>query len=170
MPSFSSGDYVVHPGQGVCEITRVIEVETVSGPKLQYEMHPMCGPRIRICYPVDNESSLRKPVSKSEASRLIDGMPQLASDGFSDQHTWSVEEHFMNRLHHGDCSDVLCTVKTMYERIGERTASGKGSKACYERIFKLARERAFFELGLALDKSFDEVEQLVEASFARAAR
>ena len=181
MARFAKGDYVVHPGQGICEVGGIVERTVVLAvspgdgageaqpqTRLEYELYPATGARMRICFPVEKECDLRAPVSRREAQQLIEELPHLTADGFTDPHTWTVEEYFMAGLRHGDCRDALRTAKTMHDRMEATRASGKKPKVCYDRIFKAARERAFAELGIALGKTPDEVEQLVEASFAAA--
>lgn len=170
MPRFRKGDYVVHPGQGVCEVAGVVERPVEQATALVYELYPAAGPRMRICFPVDREAQLRPPVDRHEALRLIDEMPAMADDAFNDPHAWSVEEHYMANLRQGTCRDALRTAKTMHDLVERAHASGKKPKVCYERIFKTARDRAFLELGVALDKTPEEVERLVERSFAAAGR
>ena len=176
---FAKGDYVVHPGQGVCEVAGVAErlfvpltsadapeVDTQPQTRLEYELYPVSGPRLRICFPIEKEDDLRAPVSRTEALALIRELPSLQDDPFTDPHAWTVEEHFVVGLRHGDCREALRIAKTMRARIEETRASGRKPKVCYDRIFKAARERALVELGIALGKTTQEVEQLLEASLA----
>jgi|GEM_PF-58576 len=183
MARFAKGDYVVHPGQGMCEVGGIVERAftppvPASGPdaqpqaqtRLEYELYPASGPRMRICFPVEKECDLRAPVSCDEALALISGLPRLEDDAYTDPHTWTVEEHFMQGLRHGDCREALRIAKTMHDRMEETRAAGKKPKVCYDRIFKAARDRAFAELGIALGKTPQEVELLIQESFAAAGR
>lgn len=166
MPRYAKGDYVVHPGQGVCEVDRIVEHEFNGTSRLEYELYPAVGPRMRICFPVSNEDALRPVVARREAQALVAEMPTMANDAFCDPKSWAVEEHFRDGLRHGDCRDALRIAKTMHDRMERERARGKRPKACYERIFKEARERALVELGVALGRSRDEVDSMIEARFA----
>ncbi len=166
MPRFCTGDYVVHPGQGVCEVGGVVEHEFNGALRLEYELYPQVGARMRICFPVEREEHLRPLVKKHEALGLISSMPSMANDAFSDPKSWAVEEHFRDGLRHGDCRDALCIAKTMHDRMERERARGKRPKSCYERIFKEACERALVELGVVLGTTQDEVGRMIEARFA----
>lgn len=166
MPRYVKGDYVVHPGQGVCEVGDLVEHEFDGAARLEYELYPAVGTRMRICFPVDKEASLRPIVARREAMALVAELPTLTDDSFSDPKSWAVEEHFMVVLRHGDCRDALRTAKTMHNRMETERARGKRPKACYERIFKEARARALVELGIALGKPTDEVDRMIERRLA----
>ncbi len=176
MPKYAKGDYVVHPGQGVCVVEGIVPVAYPDGQegtdgsssRLMYEMYPVSGSRMRICFPVDNESALRRPVGTREARKLIAQMPQLEDDTFDDRHSWAMEEHFMLGLRNGDCRDALQVLKTMYDRLHAACPRGKKPPVCYGRIYKAAHERVTCELGLALNVGPDEVDRLIEESFRAA--
>ena len=56
---YSVGDYLVHPGQGVCQVRDV-----TSGPQAVYQLLPI-GKRhpVHISFPVANEGRLRPVLS-----------------------------------------------------------------------------------------------------------
>lgn len=166
MPRYTKGDYVVHPGQGVCEVDGIVEHAWNGVSRQEYELYPAVGTRMRICFPVSNEAQLRPVVAHHEALALVAEMPTMANDGFSDSKGWAVEEHFRDGLRRGDCREALRIAKTMHDRMEEERSYGKKPKACYERIFKEARQRALVELGIALGASCDEVDSMIEARFA----
>ena len=168
MALYGKGDYVVHPGQGICEVTGILERASQDGTRLEYELYPLTGTRMRICFPVDNEQALRRPVDEREARRLIEMMPQMPDDPFSDSRGWMVEEHFSERIRHGDCRDALSAAKTMYGRMEAARSRGKNPQACYRRLYQMAWSRASEELACALGTSEERVSDLVERSFAKA--
>lgn len=177
MPKFAPGDYVVHPGQGLCSVEGVVkksgpqEEDAASGASTSgefYELFPVTGTRMRICYPVASEGQLLVPVAAREARELIKGMPAMDDDSFTDPHSWAVEEHFMANIRRGDCGQVLRTLKTMHDRMERAKSHGKKPSASYARIYKAAHERATAELGFALDAEPDRVDSMIAESFARA--
>lgn len=174
MSLYTKGDYVVHPGQGVCVVEGVVEHarSAEDDPALPveefYELYPASGARMRICFPVGNEETLRRPVGAREARDLIARMPGLDDDMFTDQHGWTVEEHFMASVRGGACEDVLRTLKTMHGRMEYAKAHGKKPSTSYARIYKAAHERATVELGFALHADPERVDRMIDDSFARA--
>ena len=78
---YQVGEYIVHPGQGVCK------VDEISGEAQETYMLLPVGVRhpIRISYPVASEGRLRPVLSKDEAEALIDEYPQMDTDDFTER-------------------------------------------------------------------------------------
>lgn len=165
---YAKGDYVVHPGQGVCQVEGVVENVVSAGGQAAgqrtcqlYQMSPVKVPRVRITYPVAQEDRLRPVISAKEARALIDGAARLDDDTFDSQQGWTLQEHFTEVLHAGDCREVLRVVKTMHDRMADAQVAGRKPRACYAAIFKDARQRLLGELSVALGLPDTEVERLI---------
>ena len=68
---YAIGEYLVHPGQGVCRVEDVTQ-----GAQAVYQLLPV-GKRhpVHISFPVANEGRLRPLLSRDEAQRLNDEYP-----------------------------------------------------------------------------------------------
>ena len=156
---YQVGEYIVHPGQGVCKVD-----EIVSEPMETYMLLPV-GVRhpIRISYPVASEGRLRPVLSKDEAEALIDEYPQMDTDDFTERSVALEEEHFKTQIRRGTCRDSVRVVKTFRRRIAEVRSRNKKPPVAYERILKQASERSLAELAIALDVTVDEVRSLFES-------
>lgn len=63
---FKVGEYIVHPGQGVCQV-----VEVGDGPSAAYKLLPVSRRHaLEISFPVSGESRLRPVVSADDAKAL----------------------------------------------------------------------------------------------------
>ena len=84
---YSVGDYLVHPGQGVCQVKDVTE-----GPQAVYQLLPV-GKRhpVHISFPVSNEDRLRPVLSRGEAEKIIESYPSMELDSFQARNN-SLEE------------------------------------------------------------------------------
>ena len=153
---YEVGDYVVHPGQGVCKVQGVAEE-----PRAVYELLPI-GQRhpMRISFPIASESKLRPVLSHDEAVSIIDGYPEMPVEEFTSRSNALEEEHFKNEIRRGTCLDSVRIVKTFRVRIAETKARNKKPPVAYERILKQATERSVSELAIALDVTQDEVKDL----------
>jgi len=153
------GEYIVHPGQGVCKVD-----EIVDQPQETYMLLPV-GTRhpMRISFPVASEGRLRPVLSKAEAEELIDEYPQMDVDGFTERSAALEEEHFKNQIRRGTCRDSVRVVKTFRRRIAEVRSRNKKPPVAYERILKQASERSLSELAIALDITPDDVRLLFES-------
>lgn len=155
---YQVGEYIVHPGQGVCKVD-----EIVSEPQDTYLLLPV-GVRhpIRISFPVSGEARLRPVLSRGEAEALIGEYPQMDTDDFSERSLALEEEHFKNKIRRGTCRDSVRVVKTFRKRIAEVRARNKKPPVVYERILKQASERSLSELAIALGVTPDDVRALFE--------
>ncbi len=157
---YQIGEYIVHPGQGVCR------VEDVSaGPEGTYKLLPM-GQRhaIHISFPVSNEDRLRPVLSADEAHEIIDQYPLMDVDDFTERNNSLEEQHFKQEIRNGSCRDAVRVVKTFVARIAEVESRNKKAPVAYERILKQARERSLQELSCALECSPEDVAALFEAA------
>lgn len=150
------GEYIVHPGQGVCKVD-----EIVAEPQETYMLLPV-GTRhsLRISFPVASEDRLRPVLSKAEAEALIGEYAQMDIDHHTERSIALEEEHFKKQIRNGSCRDSVRVVKTFRRRIAEVRSRNKKPPVVYERILKQASERSLAELAIALGMSTDDVRAL----------
>lgn len=157
---YEVGEYIVHPGQGVCKVEGIAE-----NPTAVYELMPI-GQRhpMKISFPVASEAKLRPVLSREEAQELIDQYPTIPVEDFRDRSNALEEEHFKNEIRRGTCRDTVRIVKTFRARIAQTKANNKKPPAAYERILKQASERSLSELAIALDTTPEDVMVLFQNS------
>lgn len=153
---YNIGQYIVHPGQGVCRVEGVVEEPTAV-----YKLMPV-GQRnpMRIIFPVASEGKLRPVLSHDEAMELIDQYATLQVDEYTDRSSALEEDHFKREIRQGTCRDTMRIVKTFRTRIAETRARNKKPPVVYERILKQASKRSLEELSVALGMSTDDVRML----------
>lgn len=150
---YEIGDFIVHPGQGVCQVEGMEE-----GPTPVYHLMPVHGRNpMLIKYPVASEANLRPVISAEEAQSLIEGFSTMEPDSFTDRSAVLEEKHFKSVIRHGSCVDVMRIAKTFTQRIAKVEAAHKKAPVIYERILKEAKERSMEELTCALDEDADQV-------------
>ena len=70
---YAVGEYVVHPGQGVCRVE-----EITAEPAASYQLLPITQRHsMRISFPVSSEDRLRPVLTHDEAARIIDSYPDI---------------------------------------------------------------------------------------------
>lgn len=162
---YEIGEYVVHPGQGVCRIEDVTE-----DPSPCYQLMPV-GERhpMRISYPVSSESRLRPVLSAEEARAIIDEYPTMEVESYSEHSGTLEEQHFKDEIRCGSCQDSVRIVKTFRERIDEVKSRNKKPPVAFDRILKLATARSLQELSVALDTTPEDVQALFQGALDAAA-
>lgn len=155
---YAIGDYIVHPGQGVCMVKDVVEDPTAC-----YQLLPL-GQRhpVTISFPVASEARLRPVLSADEARSIIFDYPLMEIDTFEARNNALEEEHFKNKIKNGSCRDSVCVAKTFHARIADLSARNKKPPVVYGRILKQARERSLAELAVALDCTPEDVVALFQ--------
>jgi CarD family transcriptional regulator len=158
---YNIGQYIVHPGQGVCRVEGVVEEPTAV-----YQLMPV-GQRnpMHIIFPVASEGKLRPVLSHDEAMELIDQYATLQVDEYTDRSSALEEDHFKREIRQGTCRDTMRIVKTFRTRIAETRARNKKPPVVYERILKQASKRSLEELSVALGMSTDDVRMLFEQRY-----
>lgn len=156
---YAIGEYLVHPGQGVCRVEGVSD-----GPQAVYQLLPV-GKRhpVHISFPVANEARLRPVLSRSEAERIVEIYPTIEVETYAARNNSLEEEHYKNEMREGSCEDCVRIVKTFKVRISELAARNKRPPVAYERILKEARERSSSELAVALGCTPEDVAELLRA-------
>ena len=156
---YAIGEYLVHPGQGVCRVEGVTD-----GPTAVYQLVPVSSRHpVHISFPIANEARLRPVLSRSEAERLIELYPALEPESFEARNNALEEEHYKAEIRGGSCRDCVRIAKTFKGRIAALAARNKRPPVAYERILKEARERSSAELAVALGCSPDDVVMLLQA-------
>ena len=156
---YEVGEYIVHPGQGVCKVEDVIE-----NPEVSYMLMPVgTSNPMRISFPISGENRLRPVLSHDEAQELVDEYTDLSIDDYRSASIALEEQYYRDKIRRGTCLDSVRTVKTFRHRIDEAKANNKRPPVVYERILKQAIERSLEELSIALDMSKDDIVSLVES-------
>lgn len=159
---FSIGEYIVHPGQGVCKVADIEE-----GPEALYKLLPVAERHpMLISFPVASESRLRPVVTRDEATALIKSYPELEPDTYTDRSNALEEQHFKKQIKQGSLLDSVRVAKTFRRRIAEVEARNKKPPVAYERILKEAQDRSLLELAVALDSTTEDVRHMFELSAA----
>lgn len=162
---YAIGDYLVHPGQGVCRVEGVTE-----GTQAVYQLLPIDKRHaIHISFPVANESRLRPVLSREEAERLIELYPTIEIEHFQARNNSLEEEHYKTEIRQGTCLDSVRIAKTFLSRINDLAAHNKRAPVAYERILKEARDRSVSELAVALDCTPEDVVMLLRTQDEKAA-
>lgn len=155
---YAVGEYVVHPGQGVCK------VEGMSSDNSAYQLVQV-GQRnpMHLSVPVASEGRLRPVLSRGEAQRLIEDYDSLEPEDAPRVAGMSEEELYRERIRTGSCRDNVRIVKTFRARIADVKARNKKPPVAYERILKRASQRSLSELAVALGTTPEDVVALFEA-------
>lgn len=155
---YSVGDKVLYPTHGAGVIDS-IEEKTVLGKKTSYYTMKMPGGDMKVMIPIESAdaSGLRRVISKSEAEEVI---KKLASDEPCESSSWNRRfRENSEKIRSGDVYLVASVVKSLTKRERERGLS-TGEK----KMLSDSKQIFISELALSLDKTKEEVSEMIEKS------
>ena len=159
---FSVGDTVVC-SNGVC---RIEEIGPLAGMgksaanRSYYTLIPCFDDAAKIYVPVDgDDNALRFALGRDEVKQLMEEIDELDQINISDEKKRELE--YKNAVNSKDPRKLIRIIKTMYFRRKARIESGKKSTAIDERYFRIAENRLYEEMALALSVDRDEVKEYI---------
>lgn len=162
---FAVGDMIIYGGTGVCRVNAVAPLAGSRGPdrkRLYYTLKPCYGTET-IYVPVDTKVFMRKVITREEAERLIDRIPELEPDICNERNLRVLSDHYKANLETHSCEDLLQTVKAVWLK-GAKAVEQKRKPGQVDQYFgKRAEELLYGELAVALGMPFDDVKPYITA-------
>lgn len=159
---FEIGEYIVYGIKGVYRIEDIthIDISGADKDRLYYVLAPIGENGGKIYAPTDNQKVvMRKVITKDEANRLIEEMPQIELLWVPDDK--QREAKYKEALGTCDYRAWVSIVKTLYLRKQERTAQGKKITALDERYMRTAENELYSELSVTLGIPKNEMEDYI---------
>lgn len=160
---FEVGENVVYGSKGICRILDIthIDISGADKDRLYYVLAPIGDTNSKIYAPTDNQKiTMRKVISKEEADRLINELPDIELLWVADDK--QREAKYKEVMRTCDYRAWVSIVKTLYMRKKERTAQGKKITSLDERYMKAAENELYGELSLTLGVPRDELESYIK--------
>ncbi|MCC8150429.1 MAG: CarD family transcriptional regulator [Lachnospiraceae bacterium] len=159
---FEKGEYVVYGSKGVCQIEDIsqIDIPGVDRNRLYYIMRPVHNSNGTVYLPIDSTKAvIRRVMSKEEACRLIDEIPQIEELSVPDEKRRELS--YKEAMKTCSVRSWVSIIKALYFRKTERLAAGKKITALDERYMKAAEHELYGELSLVLGMPQEEVETYI---------
>jgi CarD family transcriptional regulator len=159
---FKKGEYVVSGNKGVCVVENIttLSISGVDKEREYYILKPIYVAGSTVYVPVDTaDSSMRRVLSREEADRLIQAIPDIplisiANDKF-------LEQEYKGCMKTNDCADWVRVIKTIYLRKQKRLQAGRKVTAVDEKYSRLAEDNLYGELAVALEIPKTEVKNYI---------
>ena len=159
----SRGDAVVYKCRGLYKVEDIgtLDFSFADRKKKYYTLQSVEDERDRAYVPTDDESNIRKPVSREEALKLIDRMPDIE--------VLKVKNEKLREQEYKDCIADYCpenwvkVLKTTYKRTKSR-----GSITSVNRKYQMLLEHALYsEFSFALGIPAGQMTQFIEEHVLR---
>jgi CarD family transcriptional regulator len=161
---FQVEDYVVYGSSGVCKVLEIgtPKMHGIDDSKLYYKLGPVYSKGSFVYIPVENQV-LREIISKEEAIKLIDNIPnihiiQVPNDRMRDL----IYKETMKKY---DCIEWIKIIKTLYIDKQKRLSEGKKIGNNDMKYLHDAQDYLFGELSISLGMTKDKIEELIMNRF-----
>ncbi len=154
---FEVGDKVVYENDGICTIEKIgsLDISSVNKERIYYTLIPVYNKGSKIFIPVDAPKNLRLAMSKKEVMALLEELPEIAPIEISDEK--QREQEYKAAIRTGDSRRVIQIIKTIYLRKKKRRETGKKVTEIDERYFRMAEDKLYGEMALALSIEKEQV-------------
>ena len=159
---FETGNVVLHPSEGVCEIDDV-RSERFDGSKKRtyYVMHQLYA-KIKSTLFVPDDSDkivLQKMPTKDEIKELIKSV-SVESIEWIDNSTLR-KDAFMHIIYNGDTKDIVALIAKLHMRKKEVETAGKKFSATDSKILKEAEKRVYQEFSYVLNTDEKNIPEFI---------
>lgn len=160
---YNINDTVVYGSNGVCVIT-AIEERDFSGENIEYYiLQSVSSFRSTFYVPTANSvltNKLKKIYSRNEIDSLISTMSEKNSLWIDD--AVKRKEVYRKIIEDGNRNELLCMIKTLYEKNTELVQQHKKLYSTDEKFLKAAENILYDEFAYSLNISRDEVPEYIK--------
>jgi CarD family transcriptional regulator len=161
---FQIGDLIIYGGSNcVCRVVKItkLDFQGIDKDRVYYVLKPIYQDCI-IYSPVDNENMLMRPIiTKDEADKLIDKIPEMKTEAFQSNDLKQIAEHYESMLNSRDCAKLIELTMSIYEKKNfSMTHNGRfGTQETG--YLKKAENMLFGELAIALNIPLEQVQAYI---------
>lgn len=154
-------DYVIYNVEGICKVSDIVHPDFAKDKEKQYFLLvPIVNQSAKVYVPVDMaDSRCRRLISRDEAQELLSTIDRIEMAEIPDDK--EREGIIKSALSEGDLKKIVSVIKNIQYRKAQRNLSGKKNTAVDEKYFKIADRNLCHELGFVLNKSEDEIRQII---------
>lgn len=154
---FAIGETVVHDSDGICTVADIgtLDMAHISKERQYYTLIPFYDKRSKLFIPVDAAGSLRIAMDEKAVRELLEALPKIEPIEIQDEKRRELE--YKAAIRSGDCKRVIQIIKTIYLRQEKRIEDGKKITEVDERYFRMAEDKLYGEIALAMKMEKSEV-------------
>lgn len=160
---FRIGDAVIHPAEGVCEITEITKKNFSGTAEEYYVLKSVYESQSTVYIPVETvkvRPKIRLALSREQVQKIIDSLENnepVKTD--NDNHRRLL---FKEILVSGDAGEIGRVLTTIYNLKTELRKTGKKIKVSDERIIKETERSVFAEFAFSLGISPEEIPAYID--------
>ena len=158
---FKIGEKIVNRSGKVCEVIDIEEADYGVGLKTYYVLSPCFtnNNSLVLHIPVEQESTLRKVMNKDDVERLILSIPDIEVIWITNPKIRKTK--FKELYTSGEPKETLRLIKSFVKRKDEFKNDKKTLSFTDENFLTEIKTNLYYEISLALNLSFDQVDELI---------
>lgn len=158
---FKIGEKIVNRSGKVCEVIDIEEADYGVGLKTYYVLSPCFtnNNSLVLHTPVEQESTLRKVMNKDDVERLILSIPDIEVIWITNPKIRKTK--FKELYTSGEPKEILRLIKSFVKRKDEFKNDKKTLSFTDENFLTEIKTNLYYEISLALNLSFDQVDELI---------
>ena len=154
---FAVGDLIVYSETGVCRVEKIGPPPFAPKEKRNYYTLTLLYGRETIYVPVDTRVFMRPILSREEAEKLIDRLPEIQQAQVDNRDYRALAQQYHGFLETHSCEDLVQLMKTVYAKNQRKSQSGKKPSRVDQDYQKRAENLLYGELAAALEIPLEEV-------------
>lgn len=158
---FEVNDLIIYGSSGVCKVEAVgkLEIPGIPSDVDFYTLAPVYS-ESKMYTPVSNDKIImRYIISNEDAKKFMDNVSSIETQW--DDNAKVREQFYKDAIKSCDLEELVKVIKILHGIKIERIASGKKFTSSDEKYYKLAGDKLFGELAVALDTKREEVENCI---------
>lgn len=158
---FKIGDKIVNRSGKVCEVIDIEEADYGVGLKTYYVLSPCFtnNNSLVLHTPVEQESTLRKVMNKDDVEQLILSIPDIEVIWITNPKIRKTK--FKELYTSGEPKEILRLIKSFVKKKDEFKNDKKTLSFTDENFLTEIKTNLYYEISLALNLSFDQVDELI---------
>lgn len=159
---YSVGDIIIYGGEGVCKVERIekMNIKGLKNDKLYYYLTPLYH-NGTIYAPTDSPVRMRSVISKDEAEKLIERIPEIPAETFPNMNVRLLSEHYQSIIKSYECEDLVRVIKTIETKKNSLLQKGKRLGTVEERFLNRAEDILWGELSVSLGIDKNDVDNYI---------
>lgn len=149
---FCVGDKVIYAQMGVCDLLDItVPSFCERGAEREYYVLQPANQTGSIFVPVDANVFMRKLLTREEAERLIDMIPEVQTQSYDSASIQELKQHYAEAMQSHDCIDLIELLMSIYAKKQARIKSNRKIGSIDENAMHRAEELLYGEFSIALD-------------------
>lgn len=163
---YQVGDLVMYGNTGVCRVEDIGHPQGISEKEqLYYTLAPVYDKEV-IYTPVDTKAFMRPVMSRADAERFIDRIPEIPEELNGNRDIRMQSEKYRACLNTHENEDLVRLIKTVYRKNHRSMKVGRHMGSTDQQYVKRAEKLLYGELSVALGIGFEQVRPYIKKRIA----